>query len=109
MILKAFAVLDLKASAYVRPFFFSTAGQAIRAFIDTASDPQSMFGRHPEDFCLYEIGTFDDETAVLEACPPVNLGVVAAFLESESPQPVAPFDHPVEIERGNGRDTEELF
>jgi hypothetical protein len=56
-----FAVRDVKADAYLPPFFMNTKGQAIRALQDSASqDPNSAFARHPQDFDLYLLGMYDD-------------------------------------------------
>jgi len=62
MITKIFSVLDIKTGAYMQPFFSATIGSAIRSVSDAAMDPQSMLGRHREDFQLYLMGTFDDAT-----------------------------------------------
>lgn len=60
MILKAFSILDNKADSFGAPFFFPTTGQAVRAFKDLCNDPNSNVNRHPGDYRLYCIGTFDD-------------------------------------------------
>lgn len=67
MKLKIFSVLDVKADAFMTPFFFSTTGQAVRAFSDLANDGQSMVSRHPGDYRLNCIGEFDDSTARVAA------------------------------------------
>lgn len=86
MILKAYSVFDLKAAAFGSPFFFHQHGQAMRAVMDAASDPNSMLSRHPADFALYCVGQWDDLTGRLEAIAPEQLGLVTAFL----PQPQQP-------------------
>ena len=92
MIVKAFAVYDSKATAYMSPFFFPHAGQAIRAFSDTVNDPSTSLNRHPGDFTLFQIGEFDDETGVFTATSPVNLGTALNYRQ----QPSAPlFDERV--------------
>lgn len=56
------SVHDRAAAAYGRPIFTMTAGQAIRSFQDEINRPhdQNEMHRHPEDFDLYELATFDD-------------------------------------------------
>ncbi|AXL14692.1 nonstructural protein [Microviridae sp.] len=66
MIYKMFTVYDSKANAYLQPFFLKSAGEAVRAFTDSCNDPKTAFCRHPEDFTLFEIGTYDDSTALVE-------------------------------------------
>lgn len=73
-ILKIFSVYDSKAAAYLPPFFLPRTEQAERAFQQCAGDKKHQFGSFPEDYTLYEIGTFDDENAILSQSPPVCLG-----------------------------------
>lgn len=67
----AVAVRDSAAGAYNRPFFVPAAGMALRSFEDETNraDPQNPMHAHPEDFELYHIGFFDEETASLTALP----------------------------------------
>lgn len=57
-------VLDMVAKQYGRPFFTVSTGSAIRGFSDEVNTPheQSVLYKHPNDFQLYCIGTWDDET-----------------------------------------------
>ena len=83
MINKVFAVKDIKVGAFMAPFFMRSKGEAIRAFTDFANDGQSMPSKHPEDFCLYEIGTWDDDTGSLVSIPMESLGLAADFVRSK--------------------------
>ena len=84
MILKVFSVFDSKAEAYMQPFFMATRGQAIRAFSDTCSDKSTQFSRHPGDFTLFEIGSYDDSTGVMSSYEAkISLGVATEFLTSK--------------------------
>lgn len=65
MHLKAFSVYDMKAEAYLPPFFLPTVGMALRAFKDCAQSKDHQFGKNPEDYVLYEIGFFDDHSGIL--------------------------------------------
>lgn len=71
---KIFAVYDSKAEAYMTPFFMNKSLQAIRSFKDAIANPELPFGRHPADFTLFGIGSFNDNSAVLEAITPKSLG-----------------------------------
>lgn len=88
MILKAFCLLDTKTGAFGTPFFMHHAAAAIRACVDLGGDLSTTVGRHPADYALVEVGTFDDSTGVLHAIPPHNLGTVAGFLPA--PQAAQP-------------------
>ena len=75
MITKVFSVYDQKAEAYLLPFFFKNTGEAMRAFTTAINDSGSTLGKHYADYNLFEVGEFDDSTALLRNYDPViNLG-----------------------------------
>lgn len=65
MEIQMFSIYDEKTEAYSPPFNQTHIGQAIRAFNDTATDQQTVINRHPQDYSLYHIGTFDDATSTM--------------------------------------------
>ncbi len=78
---RIFCVFDSKARAYLPPFFLPEAGQAVRSFKDACNDKAHAFGQHPEDYTLFEIGTFDDrEGKLLQLKASITHGVGVAFL-----------------------------
>lgn len=81
MILKIFAIYDAKAEAYNQPFFLHNEGQATRGFSDAVNDKNSIMGKHPADFTLFRIGTFDDSTSTITSESPIVLGVGVEFQE----------------------------
>jgi len=62
MILKMFAIRDSKAEFYNQPFFQKTHGEAERNFRSLATDEKSQISKYPEDFDLYYLGEYDDQT-----------------------------------------------
>lgn len=64
-ILKAFSILDAKASAYGRPMFFPTDAMVVRSLADAVSDTKSDLCRHAADFSMYEVGSFDEASGQL--------------------------------------------
>ena len=62
-----FACLDVKASAFGNPFTSTNRGTAIRDFANAVRDTGSQVNKNPEDFMLYEIGSFDDSVGLIEA------------------------------------------
>lgn len=60
MLMKMVAVYDMKLGAFQRPFFAPTEGVAVRSFMDACSG-ESDFAKHPADYALYSLGTFDCE------------------------------------------------
>lgn len=41
-------------------------GEAIRVFKDMLADTNTPQGKHPDDYDLYIVGTFDDQTGYVE-------------------------------------------
>ena len=70
MILKAYAVHDRAADAYMRPFFESRHQMAMRMFGQAVQDQQTEFFAHPQDYKLFCVGEFDDNKGLFKAQPP---------------------------------------
>lgn len=66
MKLNAYTIYDVASGAYMRPFFSQADGQAIRGFKDIATDADHEVGKHPEDYTLYRVGSWNDNTGKLE-------------------------------------------
>lgn len=60
------AVRDRQMAAFGQPIFVPTTGIAIRSFADEINNPQSEMHKHPDDYDLYHLGTFDDDTGRFE-------------------------------------------
>lgn len=60
MKMSMFSVQDSKAGMFLPPFPAPNAGVAIRQFTDAIANENSVLSKHPEDYALYELGTFDD-------------------------------------------------
>jgi len=70
---------------YLPPFYFTTAGLATRAFEESCNDPQHQFNRHAEDFTLFELGTYDDNTAKFQFMEtPHALGVALEYVKTQT-------------------------
>ena len=80
MMLLVFSVYDTKAQAYSRPWYEHTIPSAVRTFTDAVNEPQSPYNKHPDDFLLFHVGSFDDSSAALEHVQPVPLGCASNFL-----------------------------
>lgn len=77
------SIFDVAAGVYSRPVFCGTKGLAVRSFQDECrragtGDQLGDMQRHPEDFRLFLLGTFDD--------------VQGRFLPVDSGQPVLLFN-----------------
>lgn len=74
-----FSVYDSKSAIFSNPFTSLTKMTALRDFQTAATDGNSQISQYPEDFILFEIGTFDDEKGVLSPVIPINLGSADQF------------------------------
>lgn len=81
MIFKAYSVHDYKTNFFHQLMFFRNKGEAIRAFIAIASDSNSLICKYPSDFCLHEVGTWDDENCKFESYDKLQaIGFASEFL-----------------------------
>ncbi|WNK13348.1 MAG: nonstructural protein [Microvirus sp.] len=54
------SVFDSATDSYGRPFLVPHVGQAVRSFTDEARNPESDIAKHPGDFTLFHLCSFDD-------------------------------------------------
>lgn len=77
---KIICVRDRAADVYSVPNMVLNTGAAIRAFGDEIRKPHTedrpnQFNTHPEDFDLYLLGEYDDETASFETHAPKQIAI----------------------------------
>lgn len=80
MILQIFAVYDSKAKAFAHPFFSPNKEMAVRYFANGANDPTLQLCKNAEDFTLFHLGEWADDTGafVLNSAPS-PLGLASNF------------------------------
>lgn len=88
MMLNAYTVYDNKALTYNVPFFTSTDGAAVRMFADLANDSNTAVGRHPSDYSLFAIGSYDDNKGMLLPESPLRHVADATSLLKLAPTPL---------------------
>lgn len=83
MFLKLFSIYDSKSETYSVPHAVKTRGEAIRSLSDLLREGKHDFALHPEDYTLFELGTFDLLTAEfhLEKTA-VSVGKLLEFMPS---------------------------
>ena len=79
MKLNIYSIRDSKISAYSQPFYSHTNGSALRAFADHVNDKTSAPNKHPEDYELFHLGTFDDETGEITSVKPNFIGAANEY------------------------------
>jgi len=66
-----FAVYDIKSKFFRFKFEKRTTGEAIRVFTEGANEKESEIGKYPQDFALYRIAEYDDQSGTyLNISPP---------------------------------------
>jgi hypothetical protein len=67
MKLHIYSVYDQCADAFIQPFFIHNDGLAIRLFQDNVnSKDDNNISKHPEQFQLYKLAFYDDNTGKIE-------------------------------------------
>ena len=81
MLQKLFAIYDSKAESFTNPVYLNSTGLAVRTFSDSVQDPESQFAKHPADYTLFELGTYEDTTAEFKLLPtPKSLFIAIEFI-----------------------------
>ena len=86
MILKVFSIRDAKAEVFNSPFFQKSYGEAERNFRQLVTDEKSMVSKYPEDFDLYYLGDYDDNTGVIEPLDTPKHIMKAVALKTTEPK-----------------------
>lgn len=63
---KLFSVYDAKTEAYGPVLTHTSDGDAIRSYEMACNNKDSLLGVYPNDFTLMRIGTFDENSGVIE-------------------------------------------
>lgn len=61
MIIQQYSIRDLKIGLFNRPFAEANNLTAIRAFKSLVDDPQTLMGKYPADFELWQVGSFNEQ------------------------------------------------
>lgn len=93
MKINCYAVLDAKVSDFHLAIFDLKDEGAIRQFADAVNDKTTRWNRHPEDYSLWHVGTFDTTVGSMNGVIPVNLvNAVAVMSLRREPVPLELFD-----------------
>ncbi|QXP08473.1 MAG: nonstructural protein [Arizlama microvirus] len=99
MTLKMFSVRDAKAETFNPPFFKPTHGEAERAFRQLCKDEKSMVASYPDDFDLYYLGEYDDNTGKFQTLDTPQHLIKA--IQCIAPNPVASMQQMRSLESQN--------
>ena len=67
---KLFSIYDKKTNCYERPFIARHSAEVAREWPKVISNPETKYGKNPTDFSVFEIGSYDDETGIMENIKP---------------------------------------
>lgn len=62
MELRAYSIRDSKGEVFHPPFYKKTHGEAERDFTSLVRDDKSQVGSYPDDYDLYHVGMWDDQS-----------------------------------------------
>lgn len=79
--LLVFAIWDAKTEVFFQPFYARTRGEAIRSFSGLAQDPEHLFHQHPDDFHLYCLAEWEEDSGqFVNLTAPASLGSGREFI-----------------------------
>ncbi len=80
------SVRDQTADTFQLPFVTPNVGVAVRSFADAVQNPEpaNPWNKHPEDFSLWLLGEFDDETGKITPVEKVQLGLAKEYVRVSS-------------------------
>lgn len=88
MKLEILSVHDSKAEAFITPFFSPNIPMAKRSFAMAVNDPETNFHKWAEDYTLFHVGSYDQDTGTLTPLDPiVTLGNALTYISNDSNQP----------------------
>lgn len=77
------SVRDITADVYANPFTSQNAQTAMRDFAHACRDENSQLFKNPEDFQLFQLGTFDDDLGVIVGHEPKLIANATQFQKVE--------------------------
>lgn len=63
------ATYDSKAECFHTPFFLPNDAMGERVFRQMCQDPDHQFSLNPEDYTLFNIGTYNDQDGSIQSTP----------------------------------------
>lgn len=85
MRVRMFAIRDLKVEAFMTPYFAMTDAQAVRMFGDSVNEAGSALNRHTDDYSLFRIGEWDDQSGQVLPEMPAFIVEGVALKRREAP------------------------
>lgn len=81
MIHQLVSVYDIKSCFYSKPVAVPADGAAIRSVQDAVNDKSTEYAKHPEDYQLFNLGTYDDITGEIVSTKPKLLATLSSLIQ----------------------------
>lgn len=90
MKVRLYSVFDAKLAIFNQPYPDLKDASALRRFSDDVNNntPKNPLNKHPQDYSLFYIGDYDDETGELIPSLPKALGTGSSVFKEENQLPV---------------------
>lgn len=86
MLLSIFAIYDSGISTWLPPIYSRNKCEMMRQFVDAVNDPKSNLAKHPGDYTLFSLGTWDDDKCVFNLLKtPEKIGIAIEFVKTVAP------------------------
>lgn len=80
MLFTVFSIYDSGVGVWLPPMYARSKGEMLRNFADGVQDPKSNLAKHPGDYALFELGTFDDDKCLFNILKaPIRLCLALDF------------------------------
>lgn len=81
MLFTVFSIYDSAISTWLPPMYARNKGEMLRNFSDGVKDRESKLSKHPGDYSLFELGTFDDDKCIFTLLKaPIRLCLAMDFV-----------------------------
>lgn len=72
-----YSVYDVTSETFGAPFLLLTDGLAMRSFYEAAMNPKTEINKYPDEYVLYNIGKYDDDTGLMQPSEPKRLNTAS--------------------------------
>ena len=62
-----YSIYDNIAKAFQNPLYAVNNGAAVRIFQEAVNDPQTYLAKAPQDYAIYYVGEYDEQTGTINA------------------------------------------
>lgn len=72
-VLNVYTIRDVRTEAYGRPMFVQNDMVLERSLLDALNDPDHPFSSHSNDYQVFRLGTYDDNTGKFDVHAPEHM------------------------------------